>query len=200
VVYISTLNHESQKDNSVIEQAAERSYSFMRNFLFALIVFSVPVAGFAQRAVQMKTLWDRPQVHVLFQGYTLSFSIKDINKALQLLSETGDIAYGAASKLDTAKDYYIELYPGLDMQYRNSLQPLIQRGVGAFLLTAGHALIETRKHKLCREIIEDIKDRPGGDKSVVITFTDPKTKTGKMIFFGTMSVAMYGKDLGIDME
>lgn len=158
-------------------------------------LFSFP--AFAQRPVQMRNLWAKPRVHVLFQGYTISYTVKDINKALALLVGTGVSAYGNTSKLDTGKDYFIELFPSLDMEYHNALQPLIQNGVGAFLLTAGHALVENKKHKICKEIIEDISTDRNTDNAL-ITFYDPKTK--KMIFFGKMNVNMYNKDLGIDIE
>ncbi len=135
-------------------------------------------------------------MHVLFEGYTVSFTIKDINKALELLSETGDTTYGATSSLDTAKDHFLELYRGTRQEYRNRLQPLMQRGVGAFLLTAGRAYIETPKHKKVTDIIVDIQPIITGTDKVMIFFYDAKTKA--LLFSGTMSADMYNKDLGID--
>lgn len=150
----------------------------------------------AQRSLRLRTLWTRPQVHVLFEGYTVSFTIKDINKALELLSETGDTSYGATSSLDTAKDHFLELYRGTRQEYRNRLQPLLQRGVGAFLLTAGRAYIETPKHKKVTDIIVDIQPIIAGTDKVMVFFYDAKSKA--LLFSGTMSADMYNKDLGID--
>jgi hypothetical protein len=167
-----------------------------KRLLFFFISFLLVNSAFAQRTVEMKNLWSRPQVHVLFQGYTISFTIKDINKALKLLEEMGDSTYGLSSKLDTAKDYYIELFPSLNTQYRSSLQPLIQMGVGAFLLTAGHAVVENPRHKIRKEIIEFIDLGPNDEHNVLVTFYD--SKSSRTIFFGRMKDYMYNKDLGID--
>ncbi len=109
---------------------------------FFLSCFTVP-----QHTVQIRNLWEKPQVHVLFEGYTISFTIKDINKALQLLAETGDSTYGLESPFDTNKNYNFELYPGTRMEYHTQVQPMLQNGVGAFLLTAGHAEIRNEKQK-----------------------------------------------------
>jgi hypothetical protein len=161
---------------------------------FVLLFLTYPV--FAQRNIQMRNIWTRPQVHVLFEGYTLSFTIKDINRALVLLAETGDTSFGRTSGLDTAKDHFCELYAGTRMEYRNSLQNLMQNGVGAFLLMAGHAYIENPKHKHMQQIIADIKVFPRGIRHAFIIFTDPRN--GKRVFTGRMAANMYNKDLGIE--
>lgn len=163
--------------------------------LFALAVI-LSYSTFAQRTIQIRNLWMKPQVHVLFEGYVVSFTIKDINKSLSILSDIGEHTYGTTSNLDTNQVYSVELYPGTRIAYRNELQPLLQKGVGAFLLTAGHAEIRNKKRKKLKEIIVDIGTAQEGENEVVVTVYDPKNK--KMIFWGKMKVDMYNKDLGID--
>jgi hypothetical protein len=164
--------------------------------LFAA-TFTLP--SFAQRTIQMRNLWTRPQVHVLFQGYIVSFTIKDINRAMELLLETGDSTFGTTCGLDTAGNYIVELYPGLHQEYHNRTQALMQRGVGAFLLTAGHAYIENtalKKHKKIPAIIADIKPLLDGMDVTTVKFYDPATST--LLFDGIIPAAMYNRDLGID--
>lgn len=161
-----------------------------------LTVFFLSYSSFAQRAIPMRNIWTRPQVHVLFEGYTISFTIKDINRALVLLAETGDTTFGRISGLDTAKDYFCELYSGTRMEYHSELQNLIQNGVGAFLLTAGHAYIENPKHKQMQAILADINVFPNGVDHAFIVFYDPRNN--KRLFTGRMAANMYNKDLGID--
>jgi hypothetical protein len=162
---------------------------FLAGFLFSCTLF-------AQRTIQMRNIWTRPQVHVLFEGYTISFTIKDINKALVLLAATGDSTYGTTSGLDTAKTYNYELYPGTHMQFKDPMQELLQKGVAAFLLTAGHAYIESPMHRQVSAVIADIQPFPGGVEQAYILFYDPANK--KMLFTGMMASAMYNQDLGID--
>ncbi len=162
-------------------------------FLPALIL---SYSTFAQHTVQIRNLWAKPQVHVLFEGYTISFTIKDINKSLLLLAGTGDSTYGVSSVLDTGRQYAVELYPGTRLAYRNDLQPLLQKGVGAFLLTAGHAEIKDEKRKVLKEVIVDVGTAPLGQNDVVVKVYDPKNN--KLIFWGMMNQWMYNKDLGID--
>lgn len=161
---------------------------------FVLLVLSHSI--FAQRTIQMRNIWTRPTVHVFFEGYTISFTVKDINRALVLLAETGNTSFGLTSGLDTAKDYYCELYSGVRMEYRNALQNLLQNGVGAFLLLSGHAFIENPKHRQMQTVIADIKEFPRGVTSAFIIFTDPRD--GKRVFTGRMIAEMYNKDLGIE--
>ncbi len=165
-----------------------------------LILFSLLLicgtSSFAQRRVAIKTLWARPQVHVLFEGYTLSFTIKDIDKALSLLAETGDTAYGDASGLDTAGNYPVELLPGTKTEYRNRLQPLMQNAVGVFLLSKGHASIQNKKHKTLSVITMNVLPVLGETTTTYVIFTDPHT--GAQIFTGKVNVAMFNKDLGIE--
>ena len=168
----------------------------MKRILLFFTVLLLSCSLFAQRIIPMRNIWTKPQVHVLFEGYTLSFTIKDINRALVLLSESGDTSFGSTSGLDTAKEYACELYSGTKMEYRSSLQNLLQNGVGAFHLTAGHAYIENPKHKQLQSIIADINAFPPGVDEAFIVFYDPRNN--KRLFTGRMNVNMYNKDLGID--
>ena len=154
----------------------------MKSIGLLLFAFILSSYTFAQRTIPMRNVWARPQVHVLFEGYTLSFTIKDINRALALLTETGDTSFGIVSGLDTAKDYFCELYSGTRMEYRSVLQNLIQNGVGAFLLTSGHAYIENPKHKPVRSVTADINVFPGGVDHAFIIFNDPRNN--KRLFTG----------------
>ena len=168
----------------------------MKSMSLLLFAFILSASAFGQRTIQLRNLWIRPQVHVLFQGYSISFTIKDIDKALQLLAETGDATYGTSCGLDTAGDYVVELFPGLKMEYRNSLQILMQKAVGAFLISAGHAYIESPRHKIVRAVVSDIRPVSRGVDDAYIIFTDPNNDN--TIFTGMMAADMYHKDLGID--
>lgn len=161
-------------------------------FLLATFFFSHP---YAQRTVPLRNLWAPARVHVMFEGYTVSFAIKDINRAMELLKETGDSSYGNSCGLDTGRDHYYELYP-TNMLYKNHIEPLLQNGVGVFLLTAGHAVVSNPRHKLLTDIIVDIVPVENGENTAVVNFYDPQTK--KLIFAGRMRVDIYKKDLGID--
>jgi hypothetical protein len=153
-------------------------------------------AARAQRPVKLRTMWDRPQVCVVFQGYKLYFTIHDIDKALLLLSETGDSTFGTSSGLDTAGSYVTELHPGVKMEYTNALQKLMQKGVGAFLLSSGHVLIHNPRGKKLNEILMDIQPIGDMDENAYMLFYDPRNRN--LLFTGKMAVAMYKKDLGID--
>jgi hypothetical protein len=168
----------------------------MKTISLCLLTLLVWQTSVAQRTIPMRNLWAVPEVHVLFQGYTVSYTIKDINKALLLLVGTGDSTYGTTSRLDTNKTYTVELYAGVHMEYRNTLQPLLQNGVGAYLLSAGHALIKTHKRKTVREVVMDIQPMIEGTNDVQVNFYDPRSN--KLLFAGKMPVDMYRKDLGID--
>ena len=168
----------------------------MKRLSLFFIVFLLSYSVFAQRTIQMRNIWTRPQVHVLFEGYTLSFTIRDIDRALLLLAETGDTSFGLVSGLDTGKDYYCELYSGTRMEYRNPMQNLLQNGVGAFLLTAGRAYIENPKHRHIQAVTADLNVFPGGVEHAFILFYDPKNN--KRLFTGQMAANMYNKDVGID--
>ena len=168
----------------------------MKYISLLLSAFVVAFSSFAQRTIQLRTLWEPPQVHVLFQGYTLSFTIKDINRAVELLVEAGDTTFGTTSGLDTARNYVIELYPGLRQQYHSRIEFLMQKGLGAFLLDAGHAIIENPKHKKIKNIESDMKPLIPGEVVTNVKFYDPVK--GFLIFEGTIETSLYNKDLGID--
>ncbi len=168
----------------------------MKRILLFFLLFIVAYRVNAQRTIQMRNMWHKPQVHVLFEGYTVSFTIRDIDRALLLLCGTGDSTFGCTSGLDTAKDYKIELFSGVRMEYRNRMQHVIQNGVGAFLLLSGHAFVQNPKGKQMHQVIADIQEFPRGVSNAFIKFTDPKD--GRRIFTGRMKAEMYNRDLGID--
>ncbi len=151
---------------------------------------------FAQRTVKLHNLWAKPQVHVLFEGYTLSFKIKDINRTIEILNEIGDTTYGITSGLDTLRQYPLELYSGLKLQYRNALQPLMQRGVACFLLLSGQAHIVNIRKKKLKEIVANILPVKGDDELAYVNFYDPINN--KLLFSGCMPIGLYNRDLGID--
>ena len=168
----------------------------MKSISLLLFAFILSTTAFAQRTIQLRNLWIRPQVHVLFQGYSISFTIKDIDKALQLLAETGDTTYGTSCGLDTAGDYVVELFPGLKMEYQKPLQIILQKAVGAFLISSGHAYIESPRHKIVRSVVSDIKPLPAGADAAYVMFSDPNNEN--VIFTGIMPADIYNKDLGIE--
>ena len=160
-------------------------------FLFLLL------SGYlhAQQPIPIRNLWARPQVHVVFGEYTVSFTIRDINKALQLLRDNGQVFATPYCGLDTSKNYYFELYPGSHAEYKDTMQPLLQNQVAAFLLSAGRAEVMKNKKPL-GTIIMDLGEADLGEPSVFVSFFDPKSKT--MLFSGKMPVCLYKKDIGID--
>jgi hypothetical protein len=164
--------------------------------LLLLFPLFISCACVAQPVVKMRTMWDRPQVHVKFDDYIVSFTIKDINKALVLMAETGDSTYGTNCRLDTNGTYLVELYEGHSLVYQNQLQRLLHTDIGAFLLSAKHAYIVRGKHKVVPEVIMDIEPPEVDLGFVYIRFYDPKSK--KLLFAGSMRRDMYNKDLGID--
>jgi hypothetical protein len=135
-------------------------------------------------------------VHVLFGGYTVSFTIRDINRALQLMAEAGDSTYGTTSGLDTTKQYTVELYPGYRTEYRTTIQPMLQLGVGAFLLRKGKAVVQNPKHKKLKMITIDVTPVVDGENLTDIKFYDPANNN--LVFNGQMIADMYNMDLGID--
>lgn len=162
--------------------------------LLAALIFANSL--FAQRTINMRNLWAKPEVHVLFQGYTLSFTIKDIDKALSLLVGTGDTTFGTSSRLVPGQKYSVELFPGSKTQYRNALQYLLQNQVATFLLTAAKAEVRNPRNKKVPEIIMDIQPTTDGVNEMYILFYDPRNN--KLLYSGKMSPDMYKKDLGLD--
>ncbi len=167
----------------------------MKTYVLLVAVLFCCCGARAQRTIKMNRLWAKPQVHVFFEGYTLSFKIKDIDRALLLLAETGDTTFGLPSGLDTAAEYHCELFQ-VKMEYRNKLQPLMQQGVGTFLLLAGHAEIRGRHRRKVKAVIADIKTSQLDDELAYVTFYDPRNN--RILFSGSMAVNLYNKDLGIE--
>ncbi len=159
-----------------------------------LLVFASTVQ--AQRTINLRNMWTVPKVKVLFQGYTLLFSVKDIDKTLGFLAEGGDTSFGTSSNLDTSQYYSCELYANHHLQYRNNLQPLLQNGVGAFLLLSGHAAVFNKKHKRIMKVTANISEAGYNEPYVLVTFYDPKNQ--KILFFGKMRTDIYNRDLGIE--
>lgn len=162
--------------------------------VFSLMVgLLVCASAFGQRPIKLNRLWTKPQVHVLFGGYKLSFTIKNINRTYELLNEVGDSTWGRTSGLDTAKQYTVELYAS-HLEYKNRLQVVMQHAVGTFLLSAGQAQVRYKRRRL-KSILMDIQPVAPDGNTVRILFYDPKNN--KMIFSGDMPVDMYRQDIGI---
>ncbi len=168
----------------------------MKSYFIFLLALLLPISLCAQHPVAMRNLWARPQVHAIFNEYTLSFTIKDIDKSLALLRETGDNTHELTCGLDTAQNYTFELFPGSHAEYRYPIQAVLQNLIGCFLLTAGHAEIKNKRNKVLKEVIVDIEPLEPGDSVALVSFYDPKTKA--MVFQGRLPADLYKKDLGID--
>jgi hypothetical protein len=164
---------------------------------FSLLLI-MPFVAPAQQIIQLRTLWTKPEVKLIFRDYNIYFRIRDINKAMQFLSEPDKKIYGTTSGLDTNKVYIVELESGNNVQYLNDLQPLLQNAVGSYLLMSGHAAVETKRHKKIHKI--EVRIGPANDYDgffrVPVNIYDPKS--GKMIFSGLMDDDMYKKDIGFD--
>jgi len=98
--------------------------------------------------------------------------------------------------LDTSGNYFIELFDVSKPEYKTLIEPLIQNGVGSFLLTVGKAVIEDPKHKIMPNVELSIEGGEFSSEYYQIQVFDPKTK--KLIYSGRMNTAMYNKDMGID--
>ncbi len=166
----------------------------MKYFLSFGVALLLCFSASGQRTIQLRNLWAVPEVHVVFNGYKLSFTIKDINKTLLLLAGTGDTTWGLTSGLDTALTYNVEVYEKRQM-YNKDLQEMMQNAVGPFLLMSGHAQVRRKGRRKLKSIIADIEPVNRDDHEAYIRFYDPRKH--KMIFCGYMAVDMYRKDLGI---
>lgn len=168
----------------------------MKRFVLLLPLLFILLPGMAQPAIKMRTMWDRPQVHVKFGDYTLSFTINHINKALQLIAESGDSTNGTNCGLDTNGNYIVEIYEGRTMMYGSRIQRLMHTELGAYLITAKRAYITRGKHKVVHEVIVDIEP-PEMDLGIVyVRFYDPANH--KLVFAGSMRKDMFNRDLGLD--
>jgi len=165
---------------------------------FLLLLLCLAFHLKAQKTVQLRTLWTKPEVQLIFGDYKVYYRIKDINKAMSFLSETDKELYGTTSGLDTSKTYVVELIRGRDMQYLNPLQPLLQNAVGAYLLLSGHARVTDKKGHILNRL--EVNTGPSTDMNgffrLPISFHDPKN--GKTVFMGVMDNDMYRKDIGFD--
>jgi hypothetical protein len=170
----------------------------MKSTLSFLLLVMLSLPSFAQQNVTLKKLWTRPEVHLIFGQYNIYFTIKDIDKAMGFLPDLEKEMYGDSSGLDTNRVYTVELEQGRHMEYHFALQPLLQNGVGAFLLLSGHAYIETnngRKVKTIEVHIGQAMDF-NGFYTAPVTIYEPETQS--MVFSGAMDTELYHKDLGVD--
>lgn len=168
----------------------------MKQFLLLFAVFILPLSSFSQKTVELRNLWAQPQVHILFEGYTISFTIRDIDRALELLSERGINTYGNTSGLDTTRQHHVELYPGFRQQYRSNLQVMMQNGAGSFLLSKGRAVIRNPKRKKLKAVIMDVNPFIEGEHTTVVKFYDPANNN--LLFTGQLAASIQNADLGID--
>ncbi len=166
--------------------------------LIALLLLSTS-QGVAQHSVHIRNLWMRPQVHIAFNGYVVSFTIRDIDKTLLLLGKlNGDTTLAQSCGLDTAGSYFYELLPGTRLQYHNPLQPVLQNLVGPYLLEKGLAIVENPKHKLLTDITADATQATLPSFPMFLNFYDPKTHA--LLFSGEIPPNLYQKDIGLDDE
>jgi hypothetical protein len=169
----------------------------MKRIITFLFLVALYARSPAQEIVKMHPLWAHPQVHVMFGEYDLYFTIHDINRAMSFLPDNQQVIYGKTSGLDTGATYNIQLLAGRQVQYRTTLEPLIQNGVGAFILLSGRALI-TKRGKTQKQITAE----PGpavdlnGTYTMSVNFYD--CRTHQMLFSGIMDASLYHKDLGFE--
>jgi hypothetical protein len=150
----------------------------------------------AQETVRLRNLWHKPEVHVLFNGYTISLTIRDINRAMSLMSAKDQSTYGSTSGLDTMGDYTIELYEGVHTEYHNRLQQIVQERVGALILLRGRAAITNKKGKKLSAIEANISPVTETAGTTFVSFYDPHSHI--LLFQGKIADAMIHSDLGID--
>ena len=171
----------------------------MKKGFLLLVLLAAALTAQCQKTVKIRNLWTRPQIHVHFKEYTVSFSVRDIDRALELLNGTGDYTYGTKSDLDSTKDFTIELLNDLHTEYKVALQPMLQNSIGTFLLTKGLAVITTPKHKKTRtlqSVIMDYDDLDATETNIFIHFYDPDNH--HLLFTGKLPLALYNLDMGID--
>ncbi|NDC39957.1 MAG: hypothetical protein EBZ77_00130 [Chitinophagia bacterium] len=167
----------------------------MRSLILLLLLLCTSSAV-AQRIVTTRNLWVRPEVHITFNGYTLSFALKDINKTLKLLESDGTPYTDAQLKLDTGQQYAVELYPGLRMEYQFPVQALIQNVTGAYLMSIGKVEIKDPRQRVVTSFILDVDYDSHGASQYLVTCFDTRRKT--MIFQGRLPASLLNRDIGID--
>lgn len=165
-------------------------------FLSALLILFF-TAAYGQPKIKMRAMRSRPQVHVKFGEYIVSFSITDIDKAMTFFPENEKVIYGTKCGLDSSLSYNLQLLPGRHMEYRNKLEPLLQNGVGCFLLMGGRALV-SRDGKTVKEIYAKVGPEMdlNGTYAVPISFYD--SRNDKLMFSGMLDSELYKKDIGFD--
>jgi hypothetical protein len=169
----------------------------MRAVILLVVAVAFSYTSQAQKTIEMRTLWQKPQVHVIYGDYVISFTIKDIDKTLRLLAESGDNRFPTACGLDTGTDHTVQLLADVTRQeYRSNLQILLQDGVGCFLIYSGHAFIQNKKHKPVRSILADEQPPIGDVKETYLEFYN--AKTNERLFSGRIFYELHGRDLGID--
>lgn len=168
----------------------------MRHWALLLLAFLFSSTLYAQYPRATRNLWTRPQVHVRVGDFMVSFTIRDINKALRLLRMYGDSTYAADYKLDTAKDYFYEVHEGEREEYHDELHKMLKEFAGTYLLTEGWALVQDARLRPMPEITVDVGFNALGAETLRINFYDPKSK--KLLYSGSMPAALYKIDLGID--
>ncbi len=168
----------------------------MKKAVLLVGLMLVAAHGFSQKTIPIRNLWTRAQVHILFKEYKLSFSVRDLDRAIELANGIGEFTYGVKSGLDTAKDHTIELLNDLHTEYRMELEPMMQNCIGTFLLTKGLVVVENAKHKKLKAILMDYEDADTGETDIYIHFYDPTNH--HLIFSGKMPINMYNQDMGID--
>lgn len=161
----------------------------MRKVACTILLVTMAIAAVAQQKIKLRRLWQRTQVHVIFNEYHLFFSIRDMDQTIRYLHESDPQLYDSTTGLDSNLLYQTEL-EARDMEYHNSLQPLIQKEVGVFLLLRGRAYIEDSRHKKIKTIIARIGEPidTNGNLFVPVNFFD--AKTNKMLFAGVMNVSI----------
>lgn len=161
----------------------------MRKVACTILVATIAFAAVAQQKIKLQKLWQKTQVHVIFNEYHLFFSIRDMDQTMRYLHESDPQLYDSTTGLDSSLLYQTEL-EARDMEYHNSLQPLIQKEVGVFLLMRGRAYIEDSRHKKIKTVIAHIGEPidTNGNLFVPVNFFD--AKTNQMLFAGVMNVSI----------
>jgi hypothetical protein len=166
--------------------------------IFLIILSSVftAFACRAQKEIVLRNLYTYPQIHVAFNGFTVSFAIRDVNRTMQLIAEFVDTTADTTSHLDTSRMYHLELFNDTKTEYTIALQDLMQNSVGGFLLLKGKAQVADRKKRKVRAISVNLEESENGEPVSQIKCYDVKNKT--LLFAGKIPNSLINQDLGID--
>lgn len=168
----------------------------IRSIIVFLTIQLSALITHAQHNIHLRNLWVEPNIHIFFQGYTVSFALKDVNKAMYMQHfELGDVQLPTQCDLDSNKHHYFELFSSPNILYRNAMQEYLHVAIGCYLLGIGKAHILNPKKKLVPDIIEDV-DPNENSPFLYIKYYDAKTHS--LLFSGRMLRGMYHKDIGID--